>query len=611
MSSSVIDEKDIEKIKQNEQKRKEKERELHQIDGYGKNSGSKIGMYLILATTFISVVCYFIYTVIASNELIEQLTTIISTSLLALFTIFFLLQSLFLDNKRGRRFVIVSSCLLTFYSVFNIAVGMNLIQIPRQEYLPNFTGKNLSEVVEWTSKNHVTLNQIYETSDVVEQYGIINQSIESGTLLKDIKEITVIVSEGPNYDKEIVVPSFIGRSVDEVIEYVEKNHLTAVNIDFEFSDTERDQIMKQDQSGQMKRNNPINFVASLGAEEDLAEVTMKDLVGLDTFHAVTWVKRFGFKYTLAYEYSEEVEKGFVLKQSIEKGTTADPHTMEIVITISKGPKIKVPNLKQMSVDEITAWVIENHLKITFEEKYDESIEIGKVISVNVNEGDTIEQGTLITVVISKGQLKMEAFDTAVDFRAWAESYGIAYQEEYEFNDSIETGHIIKTSIEVGQIIKNNDVIIVYVSQGKSVEIPNFVGSSKSDISKKCSSLGLKCSFNYGGFSDSVAKDIATAQSKRKGSKVATGTGIVITLSSGKANSYNVVIQSSWLSAGNPDGTIATLKSKLENACPGVTFKFQKKTVNTGVGLITPDSPVKGGNNTFVQGKTYTIYIGAA
>jgi len=56
-------------------------------------------------------------------------------------------------------------------------------------------------------------------------------------------------------------------------------------------------------------------------------------------------------------------------------------------------------------------------------------------SVNVEEGEEIEQGTLITVVISKGQLKMESFTSAVDFRAWAESYGINYKEEYEFIDS--------------------------------------------------------------------------------------------------------------------------------------------------------------------------------
>lgn len=590
--------------------RKQKERELHEIDGYSETSGSKVAMYVLLAITLVSVVSYFIYTVIQSNEIIEQLTTIISTSLLAMFTVFFLIQSLFLDNQRGRKFVVISSFLLTSYSVFNILTGMNILKIPTQEYVPNFTGKNLTEVVEWTTKNKVELDQIYETSDIVEQYAVINQDVEAGTLVKDVKKVTVVVSEGPNYDKEVVMPNFIGRNVDDVIEFVDENHLTGVNIDFKFSEIEREQILEQDKSGQIKRNDTVNMVASLGAEEDLGPVAMKNLVGLDTFHATTWVKRFGLKYTLEYEYSDTVEKGYVLKQSIPEGEQADPQTTTVVLTISKGPKIKVPDLTKMSVDEITEWVIQNHLKIAFEEKYDEAVQVGGVISVNVEEGEEIEQGTLITVVISKGQLKMESFTSAVDFRAWAESYGINYKEEYEFNNGVASGMIIRSSHEAGQIIKNTDTVIIYVSQGKSIEIPNFVGSSKADIQKKCSQIGLKCSFSYGGFNNSVAKDVAIAQSKRNGSKVASGTNVAITLSSGKAQKYTIVIQPNWLSAGNADMTISTLKSKLESACPGVTFRFQKKTVNTGVGLITPDSPVKGGNNTFVQGQTYTIYIGS-
>ncbi len=593
-------------------KRQEKERELSMLEeDERQNSGSKILMYFMLAITFVSVIVYFIFTVVQSSSLIEQVTTIVSTSILAIFAVFFLIQSLMLDNKKGRGFVFISSSLLTIYSIFNILNGMNILSMPKQEALPNFTGKNLAEVVEYTKENKLKLNQVYETSDLVEEYEIISQNVEAGTLIKEVDEITVVVSEGPNYDKEIVLPSFIGRSVDDVIEFVDKNFLTGVNIDFQFSDTERDQIMEQDKSGQIKRNDVVNMVASLGAEEDLGEVTMKDLTGQDTFHATTWVKRYGFKYTLEYEYSDTVEKGYVLKQSVEKGTKADPHTVEITLTISKGPKIKVPNLTTMSVEEITSWVIENNLKIAFEEAYDESIKTGDVISVNLQEGDTIEEGTLVTVVLSKGTLRMESFKTAAEFRSWAETYGVTYKEEYEFNDTVASGNIIKSSHQAGDVIKNNDTVTIYVSQGKSLKIPNFVGKSKSEITKTCSSTGLKCNFVYGGFNDSVEKDVATAQSKKSGSTVASGTSITITLSSGKAASYSVVIQSSWLSPGNPDSTIATLKSKLSSACPGVTFKFQKKAVNTGVGLITQDSPIKGGQNTFVQGRTYTIYVGSA
>lgn len=614
-NSFFMDDEKIKKLRKNEEKKREKLRELNSIDEYNdRTKGSKILMYFLLAITFVSVVCYFAVTLIYSKNVVEQLTTIVSCSLLTLFACFFLAQSLFLDHKKGRFIVCLSCICLTCFSVFNILVETDKIALQKQETVPDFVSKNLTEVVKWANKNEITLNQIYETSDITEEYGIISQDVMAGTLLKNIEELTVVVSEGPNLDKEVIVPNFIGKNVDDVIKFVEENYLSNVSIDFEFSDIERDQIMSQDKSGQMKRNDQINFVASLGSEDDLSSIDMKDLVGSDLFHATTWVKRFGFKYVLEYEYSDTVQKGYVLKQSTEKGIKIDPKTTEITLTISKGPKIKVPDLTKYSVEELTNWIVENNLKVEFSESYDESIKVGEIISVSVNEGDTIEQGTLVSVVVSKGELRYEKFTTAAEFRAWAEEYKISYKEEYEFNDNVSSGSIIKSSHNEGDIIKNNDTVIIYVSQGKSVKIPNFVGKSKSDISKECSKLGLKCSFKYGGYNSSIQKDVATNQSKKANSTVASGTSVVITLSSGKATSYSVTIQPEWLAAGSPDNTISKLKSELQKACPGVTFVFKKKAVNTGVGLVVSVSPSKagsGGHYKFTQGETYTFYIGSA
>jgi len=564
---------------------------------------------ILIVLSIISVIGLTIVTIINSNNLINNTEEIIKVLIILLIVIMFSIYSF--KNDKGNILSILSSILLIIYSVFNIGLDYNFIKLNEQGYVKDFTNKSLTEVVKWANSNNIELEQIYETSDLVEEYDIISQDIKEGTLEKEVDKLTVVVSSGPNYDKEIILPSFIGQNVDEVIKFVDENFLTNVNIDFIESTEARDNIIEQDKKGQIRRSDKVNMVASIGALEDIGEMNMKDLSNLDLFHATTWLKRYGFKYVLEYEYSDKIEKNNVISQSIEKDTKVNPLETEITLTLSKGPKIKVINLKEMSVDEITNWVIENSLKIEFIEEYDESVELGKVINVSVNENDEIEQGTLITVTISKGQLKMESFKTAAEFRDWAEKYGIEYNEEYKFDDNVSSGGIISSSHKEGDVIKNSDTVNIVVSQGKSVTIPNFVGKSKSEITKTCSSLGLKCTFKYGGYNDSVSKDTATNQNKKNGSKVASGTSVVITLSSGAAKKYKVVIQSNWLSPGNPDTTIKTLKKNLESACPGVTFKFVKKTVNTGIGLITKDSPVKGGNNTFTQGKTYTIYVGQA
>ena len=571
---------------------------------------NNIFMYIILTLTLLSVFILFIVTYKNSANLVNKLEEVLKVSIIVIFTLFFVLSNIFME-KKGNLFTYLASFILIGYSVFNIGLSLNYINLPTQDIVDDFTNKNLTEVVKWANKNNIKLEQIYETSDLVEEYKIISQNHKEGTLLKEVKSLTVVVSSGPSYDKTVIIPSFVGQNVDDVIKFVDDNFLTGVNIDFVESEEKRDNIISQDKNGEIRRSDVVNMVASIGSLSDIGEMKMKDLVGLDTFHSTTWLKRYGFKYIFDYEYSNDVPKGSVLKQSIEKDASVNPLETEVTLTISKGPKIVVPNLSEKTVDEITNWVVENNLKVTFEEQYDESVELGSVISVSVTEGEEIEQGSLITVIISKGQIKMEKFTSSADFRAWAEKYGVNYNEEYKFDEKVASGNIIESSHKEGDIIKNSDTVTIVISQGKSVTVPNFVGKTKGEISKTCDSLKLKCSYKYGGYNDSVARDTATAQNKKNGSKVMEGTSVVITLSSGKAKSYDVVIQSNWLSPGNPDSTISTLKSKLQAACPGVTFKFVKKTVNTGVGLITPDSPVKGGKNTFKEGKTYTIYVGTA
>lgn len=567
---------------------------------------SKMITYILLSLSLVSTVSYFIYTVITSQSIVDQISTIISISIMAIFSVFFIITSLYADNKRGRIFVSIASLLLTSYSGFNLFISCDILKLPTQEFMLDFTGKQLTEVVNFAKDNKISLEQVYENSETIEEYGVINQNVTPGTLLKKVDKMVVTISSGPSNEKEVVVPNMLGWQVDQVIEFIDDNHLSNVSIDFIVSDQEADTIIEQSMSGNIKRNAELKFVASLNSVES---IKMTDLVGLDTFHAITWIKRSSLKYEITYQYSSKVDKGYVISQNVKKGETVKTSDTVIKIVVSKGAKIKVPDLTNMSVEEVTNWVVENSLKIVFEEAYDESVAIGKIISSNFVEGNEIEQGTLVKIVISKGVLKMEEFTSFNDFKAWADSNGIVYNTEYQFNDSVKSGNIIKTSHNKGDIIKNNDTIVVYVSQGASVTIPNFVGNSKSSIASKCSSVGLNCKFTYGGYNNSVAKDIATGQSKRKGSVVGRGTSITITLSSGKPGTCNARIQEGWFVPGNASASIQSVKSKLSSQCPGVNFNVVGKAHNTiAVGIIHPDSPIKGEPYNFVQGQTYTIWI---
>ena len=328
--------------------------------------------------------------------------------------------------------------------------------------------------------------------------------------------------------------------------------------------------------------------------------------------ATVWLKKHGLNYELNYEFNNNIKRNYVIDQSIQVGEILNPNTETgLLLIISKGKEIEVPNLFEMKMDDIIKWVSNNNLKINFSGRYDEKIALGEIIEVNYKPGDIIEEGSLIHIVTSKGQLKIPDFKTIKEYREWANKYNIELKEIYEFSDTIANGNIISLSHEVNSIISNTDKITITVSQGKAVTIPSFSGKTKAQATTLCNSVGLKCSFTYGNYSSTIAKDVVTGQSKRNGAMVVQGTNVILTLSKGKAKVYDFVIQASWLALGSADNTIASLKKELGSRYPGVNFTYVKKDVNNGMaaGNIHPDSPTNvGKTKTVEQGKTYVIWI---
>ena len=222
--------------------------------------------------------------------------------------------------------------------------------------------------MKWAEKHSILIEQIYENSDNFEMYKVIGQDIKAGTLTKKVKKITVVVSEGPSIDKETLIPDMVNWDVDQVVDFVEENFLTNLTIDFEFNNmVEKSLIFEQkNESEKMLRNSKIALKASLGKKENLDSIAMKNLVGMDTFHATTWLGRNAVKYSIQYGYSDKYDEGTVIKQSVSKGKIIDKErTKEVVITIARKTAISVPDFKNLSQSEIMTWATDNKLKVNF------------------------------------------------------------------------------------------------------------------------------------------------------------------------------------------------------------------------------------------------------
>ena len=166
---------------------------------------------------------------------------------------------------------------------------------------------------------------------------------------------------------------------------------------------------------------------------------------------------------------------------------------------------------------------------------------------------------------------MPEFKSLNEFREWASKYNINYEEQHEFSNDVAIGEVIKYSYNKGDTIKNGDTIIVTISDGKKISVPNVKGLSKNEATSKLKSAGLNYSFVYK-YSDSVAKGNVISQSISSGSEVSSGTTITITISNGKMPNKNT---SNGGSSGNSKPSTPS--------CDNVLFFIQYG--NTGVQVL--------------------------
>ena len=552
--------------------------------------------------TLVASLAYLTYKIVTCESLITNIYTLSIPVFLFIISIILLIASL--KSEFNKVYIFLSIMILLFLS-FYLVTDINLVSLPKEEVIASYYNKDLKELKDFADKNNINLVIEYEYSDEVETGKIIRIDTEGIIYVKDIKQIIVTISDGPNYDKLLIVPSMIGRNLDDLIEFIDKNFMNNVTINFEISDTDKDTIIAQDKNGEIRRNSDITFVISLGSEIS-DTVTMENLVGMKLFDAELWLKRNGIKYEIKYEFSDK-SKNEVLSQSTNKDEEINIKDTNITITVSAGVAIKIPDFKTMTVDEATSWIINNKLKVEFNEIYDENIETGKIIEQSIKENELVKENTLINLTISKGQIIMDEFKSISDFRDWANKYNVKYNETYDYSNNISKGEAISYSYNKGDIIDPDGVVYVKISLGKAVYIPSFVGKSKNDAQNICNSLGIRCNFVTGTYTN-YNSNVIYNQSRSVNSKVASGSSITLTLSKGIPETKKLAILQNWLSIGNADATINSLRSNFAKNYPGVNFIFEKRKDNTlNSGMIAQNSPTTAGSEV-KQGQTYTIYI---
>ena len=106
------------------------------------------------------------------------------------------------------------------------------------------------------------------------------------------------------------------------------------------------------------------------------------------------------------EYSDTYKEGIIMAQSPAAGSKVNQEgNIMISVTVSKGAQLRtLPKVEGLSLDQASADIAASGLLATAEYEYSDKYADGRVIGYkNHTEGESVEYGTNVTVLVSKGK----------------------------------------------------------------------------------------------------------------------------------------------------------------------------------------------------------------
>lgn len=142
---------------------------------------------------------------------------------------------------------------------------------------------------------------------------------------------------------------------------------------------------------------------------------LDDVTGMDYDQAQSQLENDGLKVSLEFEYSDSVDKNEVIRTSPEEGSqVAEGDTVTIVASKGKETKnVTVPYVIGYDLD--TAISMIKDAGLTYNGKssdYSDSFSEGEVMNQSIGSGQSVEEGTSITLTVSLGS-KVSSYTASI------------------------------------------------------------------------------------------------------------------------------------------------------------------------------------------------------
>jgi len=197
-------------------------------------------------------------------------------------------------------------------------------------------------------------------------------------IIPDVEGMTVLKAEQRLHQQNLR----IGKITRVNSQAVDKNRIVSTNPDV---------------SHKTRVSTPINLTVSTGVKQ----LQMADYVGEDYSSVAANLRRKGFQVHQEPVYSDDIDKGQIIRQNHKKGTIVKPAANTIIFRVSAGKEpINIPNFKNQDISAVQQFANKNNLQLTTQEKKSKTIATNHVINQTPRAGSTLNHGDTLTVSIA-------------------------------------------------------------------------------------------------------------------------------------------------------------------------------------------------------------------
>ena len=271
--------------------------------------------------------------------------------------------------------------------------------------------------------------------------------------------------------KEVEVPNVVGLERDEAKQRIESAKLKFEVASEEYNtEVEENHIVSQDPAymenyNKVKEGATVKVVVSKGTEK----TKVPNVKGKDKDEATQLIEDAKLKVEIVEETSKTVKEGYVISQEIDPDTEINAGET-VKIHVSTGvEKATVPGVVGKSQDEAKKALQDLGFVVTVTNVEDSSKDNGIVLKQSLDEGNSVEKGSAITITVNKlAEVKTVPIKVNVKSLLDGNIYEVSSGNEIEENKKVKN---VKLEVKVGE-----DTI--YSQSVKASETSISVGNAK-------------------------------------------------------------------------------------------------------------------------------------